>query len=123
MKIEEVLKELTAKQETVKAEVEKYEKLQKEFQVKATLDKKYEGSYKSYVEKYRDAKDRLQTINQEIGFKKIALWNEENKKEKEKQDKERIAARDAKIEEAFNKGYKLYFANYYQRLNGWEEFK
>ena len=106
MKIEEVLKELTAKQEAVKAEVEKYE-----------------GSYKSYVEKYRDAKDRLQTINQEIGFKKIALWNEENKKEKEKQDKERIAARNAKIEEAFNKGYKLYFANYYQRINGLEEFK
>ena len=97
--------------------------MQKEFQVKATLDRKYEGSYKNYLEKYRDAKDRLQTINQEIGFKKIALWNEENKKEKEQQDKERIAARDAKIEEAFNKGYKLYFANYYQRLNGWEEFK
>ena len=123
MKIEEVLKELTAKQEAVKAEAEKYEKLQKEFQVKATLDKKYEGSYKNYLEKYRDAKDRLQTINQEIGFKKIALWNEENKKEKEQQDKERIAARNAKIEEAFNKGYKFYFANYYQRINGLEEFK
>lgn len=123
MKIEEVLKELTAKQEEVKAEVEKYEKLQKVFQIKATLDKKYEDSYKNCVEKYRDANDRLQKINQEIGFKKIALWNEENKKEQEKQNKERIAARDAKIEEAFNKGYKLYFANYYQRLNGWEEFK
>ena len=34
MKIEEVLKELTAKQEAVKAEAEKYEKLQKEFQSK-----------------------------------------------------------------------------------------
>lgn len=114
----EIFKKLEAKQAELRTEKERLEKLVKEFQVRATLDDKYNKTLNDYQAKLKDVADRLKKADEEVSNGRLTLLVAERQAEREAANQKMAADKKAELEKEAELGYKYYFANYYRSLAG-----